>query len=127
LRLCSPPEAPVVTADEYGSLIGLLADASPEAHMPDVDLIEEVMEHSWACTTLDALIRAGSVRQAARLCGVHHSTLQTRLDTISEVVGFDPLDGLGRTRLGIAYLVWRLRHSNVLELPPPVANGALAE
>lgn len=127
LRLCSPPEVPVVTADEYGSLIGLLADASPEAHIPDVDLIEAVMVHSWACTTLDALIRAGSVRQAARLCGVHHSTLQTRLEAISEVVGFDPLDGFGRTRLGIAYLVWRLRHSNVLELPPPTASQALAE
>lgn len=126
LRLCSPPAAPVVTADEYGSLIGLLADASSEAHIPDVDLIEEVMVHSWACTTLDALIRAGSVRQAARLCGVHHSTLQTRLDAISEVVGFDPLDGLGRTRLGIAYLVWRLRHSNVLELPPPTTSEVLA-
>ena len=127
LRLCSPPTASVVTADEYGSLIGLLADASPEAHIPDVDLIEDVMVHSWACATLDALIRAGSVRQAARLCGVHHSTLQTRLEAISEVVGFDPLDGLGRTRLGIAYLVWRLRHSNVLELPPPTASEVLAE
>jgi len=122
LRLCSPPETPVVTADEYGSLIGLLADASSEAHIPDVDLIEEIMVHSWACSTLDSLIRAASVRQAARLCGVHHSTLQTRLDAISEVVGFNPLDGLGRTRLGIAYLVWRLRHSHVLDAPAPSAG-----
>jgi PucR-like helix-turn-helix protein len=124
LRLSVPPTTPVVTADEYGSLIGLLADASSEAHIPDVDLIEEVMAHSWACSTLDALIRAGSVRQAARLCGVHHSTLQTRVDAISDIVGFDPLSGLGRTRLGIAYLVWRLRHSHVFDLPAPTAAAA---
>ena len=124
LRLSTPPTTPVVTADEYGSLIGLLADAPSDAHIPDVDLLEKVMVHSWACSTLDVLIRAGSVRQAARLCGVHHSTLQTRLDAISEMVGFDPLDGLGRTRLGIAYLVWRLRHSHVLDVPAPTATLA---
>ncbi|MBW3536018.1 MAG: zinc-binding dehydrogenase, partial [Gemmatimonadetes bacterium] len=76
-------------------------------------------------STLDALIRAGSVRQAARMCGVHHSTLQTRVDTISDMVGFDPLDGLGRTRLGIAYLVWRLRHSRVLDLPAPLLRPGM--
>jgi hypothetical protein len=123
LRLCTPPTIPVVTADEYGGLIGLLADAPSDAHIPDVDLLDEVMTHSWACSTLDALIRAGSVRQAARLCGVHHSTLQTRVDVISDMVGFDPNDGLGRTRLGIAYLVWRLRHSRVLDAPAPTAGA----
>ena len=124
LRLCAPPATPVVSADEYGSLIGLLADTSLEAHIPDVDLLDHVMAHSWAPSTLDALIQAGSVRQAARLCGVHHSTLQTRLDAISNIVGFDPLDGVGRTRLGIAYLVWRLRHSHVLDAPAPTAELA---
>jgi methyl acetate hydrolase len=123
LRLCTPPTTPVVTADEYGGLIGLLAEAHSDAHVPDVDVLEEVMSHPWASSTLDALLRAGSVRQAARLCGVHHSTLQTRVDTISDMVGFDPLSGLGRTRLGIAYLVWRLRHSRVLDLPAPAASG----
>ena len=65
--------------------------------------------------------------EIAALCGVHHSTLQTRLDAISEIVGFDPLDGLGRTRLGIAYLVWRLRHSHVLDLPAPTAGESYHE
>ena len=50
---------------------------------------------------------------------MHHSTLQTRLECITEVLGFDPYDGFGRTRLGTAYLVWRLRHSHTLELPAP--------
>jgi methyl acetate hydrolase len=34
-------------------------------------------------------------------------------------VGFDPFDGLGRSRLGIAFLVCRLRNSWVVDLPPP--------
>jgi hypothetical protein len=95
--------------------------------MPDVELLEEVMSHSWACSTLDALIRSGSARQMARLCGVHHSTLQTRVDAVREMVGFDPFDGLGRTRLGIAYLVWRLRHSRVLDMPAPTVSEAHTE
>src|SRR5206468_8796877 len=119
LRLCAPPAAPVVNGDDYGGLIGLLADSPADAHMPDVDLLDDVMTHAWACPTLDALIRAGSLRQAARLGGVHHSTMQTRADTITAMMGFDPIDGLGRTRLGIAYLVWRLRHSRVLDIPAP--------
>ena len=124
LRLCAPPTTPVVNADDYGGLIGLLADAPADQHLPDVDRLEEVMAHTWACPTLDALIRAGSLRQAARLGGVHHSTMQTRVDTISAMMGFDPIDGLGRTRLGIAYLVWRLRHSRVLDLPAPNAAAS---
>ena len=120
LRLCAPPETPSVLADHYGGLVGLLADTPIDADLPDVDALDEVMTHPWGPATLDALVRAGSVRQAARQAGVHHSTLQTRLDAVTEVVGYDPFDdGIGRTRLGIAYLVWRLRNSRVLDLPAP--------
>jgi hypothetical protein len=58
--------------------------------------------------------------------GVHRGTMQASVDTIADMVGFDPLDGPGRTRLGIAYLVWRLRHSRVLELPAPSVNSVSA-
>ena len=120
LRLCAPPDVPAVLADDYGGLIGLLADTPADADLPDVDSLDAVMDHAWGAVTLDALVRAGSVRQAARLAGVHHSTLQTRLDAVSGALGFDPFDdGIGRTRLGLAHLVWRLRHSRVLDLPAP--------
>lgn len=119
LRLCAPPSRPAVDADEYGGLVDLFADAAPDAHLPDVDLIDAVMAHSWGQCTLDAVVRAASVRQAARLTGVHHSTMQARLDTVVEDLGFDPFEGFGRTRLGVAYLGWRLRHSRVLDLPAP--------
>ncbi|AIJ26594.1 helix-turn-helix domain-containing protein [Amycolatopsis methanolica] len=122
LRLCLPPHTPVVTADTYGALIGLLADLPDRAAVPDLDALDSVMAHPWGPATVDVLIQAGSVRQAARLAGVHHSTLQTRVDTITEIIGFDPLDGLGRSRLGTAYLCWRLRNSRVLDLPPPTGG-----
>ncbi|MBT9257193.1 helix-turn-helix domain-containing protein [Phycicoccus sp. KQZ13P-1] len=69
--------------------------------------------------TIEAVIHSQSVRQAARLAGVHHSTIQTRIETISALLGFDPFDGFGKPRLGTAYLVWRLRRSRVLDLPSP--------
>jgi hypothetical protein len=119
LRLCAPPATPSVLADDYGGLIGILAEAPVDAPQPDVDLLDQIMAHGWGESAVDAIVRAGSVRQAARLSGVHHSTMQTRLDAVTGMLGFDPLDGLGRTRLGIAYLVWRLRHSRVLDLPAP--------
>lgn len=126
LRLCSPPAVTSVAADEYGALLGLLADMPSDAHMPDVELLEPVMSHAWACSTLDALLRSGTLRQAARLAGVHHSTMQSRVDVLTGVMGFDPFDGLGRTRVGIAYLMWRLRHSRVLDLPAPTGQFAAA-
>lgn len=120
LRLCQPPAVPVVCADEFGGLIDLLADASPNAPQPDVDLIDRAVKlHPWSLETLDAIVHCGSARQASRRTGVHHSTMQARIDQLAQDLGFDPLDGYGRIRAGIAYLTWRLRRSRVMELPPP--------
>jgi len=119
LRLCQPPDEPVVHADDYGGLVDLLADVPAGADVSDTKPLDEVMSHPWGAATLAAIVRAGSVREAARLAGVHHSTMQARLEQVSSAVGYDPLDGMGRTRIGVAYLVWRLRHSRVLELPAP--------
>lgn len=123
LRLCAPPATPTVLADDFGGLIGLLADLPHDSDQPDVESVDLVMRHPWGPTTLDALVRAGSVRQAARLAGVHHSTLQARIDGLTADLGYNPLDdGMGRTRLGLAYLVWRLRNSRVLDLPAPTTR-----
>lgn len=119
LRLCDPTHSPTVTADAYGGLIGLLADAPDDSPQPDAEKLADIARHPWGLTTVDALVRCSSVRQAAREAGVHHSTMQTRLDLLTECLGFDPTDGFGRTRLASAHLVWRLRHSRVLDLPAP--------
>jgi hypothetical protein len=120
LRLCDPPRVPVVNADVYAGLIDLLADSPPDAHQPDIELVEKVAQHAWGLETLDLVTRSTSARQAARLANVHHSTMQTRVDTLCADLGFDPFEGYGRVRAGIAYLSWLLCRSRVLELPAPV-------
>lgn len=119
LRLCDPPAVTSVLADELGGLIGLLADVPDGSLQPDVALIDNVMAYAWGAETLAAVVRSHSLRQSARTAGVHHSTMQARLETVTATLGFDPFDGYGRTRLGTAYLIWRLRHSRVLDLPAP--------
>lgn len=122
LRLSSTPDEPAVRADDYGGLVELLADAPADVPNPDADLLAELMEHPWARSTVDALVRATTARHAARLDGVHHSTMQTRIETLTHKLGFDPMDGYGRARLGVAYLLWRLRTSRVMELPTPAGQ-----
>lgn len=119
LRLCAPPSIPLVHADEYGGLIQLLSDPADELDDPDIAALDRIGEHGWGLSTLDALVRSASIRQAAKLAGVHHSTMRTRGDTITTTLGWDPLEGFGRTRLGVAYLRWRLATSRVLDLPAP--------
>ncbi|MGQ0626190.1 MAG: helix-turn-helix domain-containing protein [Sporichthyaceae bacterium] len=124
LRLCDPPRTPAVNADDYAGLVDLLADAPADTHQPDVALVDAVCRHPWGCETLDAITRSTSARQAARVAGVHHSTMQTRIDAVIAEMGFDPFDGYGRVRVGIAYLSWRLSRSRVLEMAAPARTGA---
>ncbi|CAB4896120.1 MAG: PucR family transcriptional regulator [Actinobacteria bacterium] len=117
LRLSGPGEG-IVHADEYGGLLDLLAgSATPPS--TDGDLLAKVMVHSWARETVDALLRTNTLREAARLAQVHHSTLQPRVDTLTAELGFNPTHGYGRARLGLSYLTWRLENSRVLDLPTP--------
>ena len=126
LRLCRPPTQPTLMADEYGGLVGLLAELSEDAPQPDADHLDALHTHPWVAETIERLLRASTVRQAARDLGIHHSTMQSRLDTLATALRFDPIDGLNRTRLATAYLVWRLRRSTVLELPAPAHQHTAA-
>lgn len=119
LRLCLPPREPLVAADSYGGLVELLAEAGDDAHHSDTDCLDKVTQNPWGLETVGAVVTTQSVREAARALGIHHSTLQSRLDAIAATLGFNPLEGFGRTRLGTAFLLHRLRRSTVLEMPPP--------
>lgn len=109
------------TADDLGGVAEVLADM-PTSSRPDRDeavLGDVLAAHPWAARSIEALSRSTSVREAARTAGIHHSTMTARIATLAEALGFDPLDGMGRTRLTLAYFKHRLRSSRVLELPPP--------
>ncbi|KQZ88395.1 CdaR family transcriptional regulator [Phycicoccus sp. Root563] len=126
LRLCEPPAVGVVHADDYGSLIELLAQLPEDAPHSDAEGLAELADHPWGRATIDAVVRSQSVRQAARAAGVHHSTMQSRVDTIIKTLGYDPFEGFGKSRLGMAYLFWRLCHSRVLDLPAPAVSSGSA-
>lgn len=113
------PRGPLVLADDYGGLVEILSQCSVDQPLIDVEELEAVMEYPWAARTLDALLRSASIRDASRVADVHHSTMQARIDAMRDLLSFDPTDGIGRTRIGLAFLAWRVRHSTVLDLPAP--------
>lgn len=122
LRLCAPPDEPAVSADDYGGILDLLADRHADLEHSDADRVGLIAENPWGLETVGALVTAQTVREAARRLQVHHSTLQGRLDVIVRILGFNPQEGMGRSRLGMAYVVHRLRTSTVLDLPAPTAQ-----
>ncbi len=122
LRLTRAPAQGSICADEFGGLIDILADVRSESSNPDVAALDSLMrEAPWTSETVDAVLASATVRQASRTLGIHHSTMQSRLETMRSALGFEPIDGYGRTRLGLAYLLCRLRRSRVLDLPAPGA------
>lgn len=118
LQLCESPHR-AVDAERYGGLVHLLADSPSAATNPDADALDSIRDLKWVRPTVGALLDSSSVRQSARLLDIHHSTMQSRVEILTDALGFDPLDGVGRARLGMAFLTWRMRHSRALELPPP--------
>lgn len=123
-RLTRPGHEPVVVADDYGGLLDLLTE-SAQSGSHDADRVATLIGACpWAEETIAALGQSSTVRQAARVAGVHHSTLQSRVDALTSELGFDPLEGFGRTRLAIGFLLWRLRASRVFELPADTSGAA---
>lgn len=125
LRLADSSPDGISRAEDLGGLVETLAERPMTPRMDaDEAAVSRLASLPWALSTLDAIVRATSVRDAARTVEVHHSTMTARIDTITEEFGFSPLDGWGRMRAAMALLRWRVRTSRVFELPAP-ASGAL--
>ncbi|MFC7592165.1 helix-turn-helix domain-containing protein [Nonomuraea antimicrobica] len=93
---------PVLSADDLGLLACL--DSTPplnRALKEAVARIGRVMAESWGADTLRALATTDSVRAAAGLCAVHHSTVQARCQQISARLGYDVRGATGRLRLAL--------------------------
>jgi hypothetical protein len=117
LRMTSARE-PVLRADDLGVVLlaAEAADAGRPTH-PDVRAVSAVVaadsrsrtdRGADALDVLDALARAESVRGAATLAGVHHSTMQARAADLADALGFDPRTPAGRVRLSDALRLHRL-------------------
>ena len=100
LRLGSDRE-PVVDAAGLGALL-LVAEAADRhggVH-PDAAALDALDER--ARLVLEAFADAGSVRAAASALGMHHSSVQARLDALTAQLGYDPRSPAGRTRYALA-------------------------
>ncbi|MDR6866645.1 hypothetical protein J2Y69_001238 [Microbacterium resistens] len=98
---------PVCCADDLGAAMQLVRahDPSTPRH-PDVDAI--IALDPRARELLDELVEAESVRAAAASLGLHHSTLQSRHETLTRQLGYDPRSRQGRLRYEVARLLERL-------------------
>jgi len=117
LRLGTSVE-PVVDAAELGALL-FVAEAADRHDEPHPDAAALAALDARGRSVLDAVADAGSVRAAASDLGMHHSSVQARLDALAEVLGYDPRTPAGRTRYALARALAALRRPG-LGLPPPV-------
>ncbi|GGV24160.1 hypothetical protein GCM10010182_53190 [Actinomadura cremea] len=110
------PGPRVVHADEAGGLLALALAVGPDTpEIADVTAVERAARAApWMLATLDAVAGASSVRAAAAVLRVHHSTLQERLPHAERLLGWPLAGTAGRFRLHLALALRRLHRA-----PPP--------
>lgn len=104
------PGPRVVFAESAGGFLVLAQTLGPESpRHPDVNALELAgREAPWMLETLDTFSVAPSVRAAADVLRVHHSTLQERLLRAERLLGWNIREAEGRMRLHLALVMRRL-------------------
>ncbi|MEV2222575.1 helix-turn-helix domain-containing protein [Nocardia vinacea] len=108
LRFASPRQ-PIVHYDDLGASALL-------AHVPqtvvrdnaDVAAIARMASTPEDLKTLDVYCATASLRRAAELLHLHHSSVSRRIDQIGRALGIDLTDPTGLFRARIALATWRL-------------------
>lgn len=100
---------PVVRYDDLGAM-ALLAQIPRDAARDNADVtaIALLAENPEDLETLDAYCATGSLRRAADLLHLHHSSVARRLEQIGKTMGADLTEPTGLTRARLALTVWRL-------------------
>lgn len=103
------PRRPVVRHDSLGAL-ALLAQVPPKAARDNADVaaIALIAGSPEELETLDVYCATGSLRRAAELLHLHHSSVARRLEQIGRTLGFELTQPSGLIRAGLALTVWRL-------------------
>ncbi|MGW5410273.1 PucR family transcriptional regulator [Actinomadura geliboluensis] len=106
------PRQPVVHHDDLGAL-ALLAEIPPDAARGNTDVaaIARIADSPEDLETLDAYCATGSLRGAADLLHLHHSSVSRRLEQIAKALGIELTDPTGLTRARLALTAWRLLES----------------
>ncbi|MFF3624723.1 helix-turn-helix domain-containing protein [Streptomyces sp. NPDC002467] len=117
LRFTGPRE-PVVHYADLGAL-ALLAELPEEAvrDNPDVAAIARLAADPHDLETLDAYCATGSLRRAAEILHLHHSSVSRRLEHIGRSLGMDLTAPGGPLRARLALTAWRL----LADAPSPTA------
>ncbi|MFJ7045399.1 helix-turn-helix domain-containing protein [Streptomyces sp. NPDC101112] len=105
----------LVRYDDLGVLAEIIERFTPAAAsgVPDVGRIDDLLAgHPWVVDTIQAVHDQPSVRRAAAMLHVHHSTLQERIAWLGGQLGYDPSVGRGRQRAGLSLLLWRVSRSD---------------
>ena len=108
LRL-STEHQPVVDAAELGAVL-LVAEAADRRGEPHPDAMALAALDLRSREVLEAVADAGSMRAAASVLGMHHSSVQARADAITAQLGYDPRTPTGRTRYFLARALAALAH-----------------
>lgn len=108
LRFTGPRE-PVIHYDDLGAL-ALLAEIPQDAARdnPDVTAIARMAGNPEDLETLDAYCATGSLRRAADLLHLHHSSVARRLEQIGKTLGIELTQPTGLTRARLALTARRL-------------------
>jgi hypothetical protein len=100
---------PVVHYDRLGAL-ALLAHVPEEAARDNADVaaIGRLADNPDDLATLDAYCATGSLRRAADLLHLHHTSVARRVDLIGQTLAMELTDPTGLTRARVALTTWRL-------------------
>jgi PucR C-terminal helix-turn-helix domain len=105
----STDRRPVVDYAQLGAL-ALLADvpANVVRDNADVTAVERVAANQEDLDTLDAYCATGSLRRAAEVLHLHHSSVARRLDQLGRTLGIDLTEPTGLLRARLALTAWQL-------------------
>jgi hypothetical protein len=100
---------PVVHYDDLGAL-ALLAQVPQDAARGNADVaaISRMAGDPEELATLDAYCATGSLRRAADLLHLHHSSVAHRLEQLGKTLGIDLTEPTGLLRARLALTAWRL-------------------
>ncbi|MBB5430770.1 helix-turn-helix domain-containing protein [Nocardiopsis composta] len=103
------PRRPVVHHDDLGAL-ALLAQvpAGTVRSNTDVAAVARLAGTPEDLETLDAYCTTGSLRQAADLLHLHHSSVARRVEQLGRALGIELTDPAGLLRARLALTAWRL-------------------
>ncbi|MEU9982112.1 helix-turn-helix domain-containing protein [Streptomyces sp. NPDC050856] len=100
---------PTVRYDDLGAL-ALLAQIPQDAAQGNADVaaIARVASKPEDLETLDAYCATGSLRRAAEVLHLHHSSVARRLEQIGKTLGVELTEPPGLIRAALALTAWRL-------------------